>query len=53
MPISISIDFEISIQRTHGAHMKHSRLKATLTDPHLWIPLVILAIGIGLLATLA
>lgn len=33
--------------------MNQSRLKATLTDPHLWIPLVVLAIGIGLLAALA
>jgi hypothetical protein len=35
------------------AHMKQSRLRATLTDPHLWIPLVVLAFGIGLLAALA
>jgi hypothetical protein len=33
--------------------MKQSRLKATLTDSHLWIPLVVLAVGIGLLAALA
>jgi hypothetical protein len=33
--------------------MKNSRVKATLTDPHLWIPLVVLALGIGLLAVLA
>lgn len=33
--------------------MKNSRVKATLTDPHLWIPLVVLAIGIALLAVLA
>jgi hypothetical protein len=33
--------------------MKNSRLKATLTDPHLWIPLVVLAIGVTLLAVLA
>jgi hypothetical protein len=33
--------------------MKHSRVKATLTDPHLWIPLAVLAIGITLLAILA
>jgi hypothetical protein len=33
--------------------MKNSRLKATLTDPHLWIPLVVLAIGVTLLALLA
>ena len=33
--------------------MKNSRVKATLTDPHLWIPLVVRAIGITLLAVLA
>ena len=33
--------------------MKNSRVKATLTDPHLWIPLVVLALGIALLAVLA
>lgn len=33
--------------------MKNSLVKATLTDPHLWIPLVVLAIGIALLAVLA
>ena len=33
--------------------MKNSRVKATLTDPHLWIPLVVLAIGVTLLALLA
>jgi hypothetical protein len=33
--------------------MKNSRLKATLTDPHLWIPIVVLAIGVTLLAVLA
>jgi hypothetical protein len=33
--------------------MKTSRLKATLTDFHLWIPLTVLAIGIGLLASIA
>jgi hypothetical protein len=33
--------------------MKNSRVNATLTDPHLWIPLVVLAIGIVLLAVLA
>jgi len=33
--------------------MKIARVKATLTDPHLWIPLVVLAIGIGLLVVLA
>ena len=29
--------------------MKKELVKATLTDPHLWIPLVVLAIGIALL----
>jgi hypothetical protein len=33
--------------------MKNSRVKATLTDPHLWIPLVVLALGVTLLAVLA
>ena len=33
--------------------MKSSRVKATLTDSHLWIPLVVLVIGITLLAVLA
>jgi hypothetical protein len=33
--------------------MKIGLVKATLTDPHLWIPLVVLAIGIALLAVLA
>jgi hypothetical protein len=33
--------------------MKNSLVKVTLTDPHLWIPLVVLAIGIALLAVLA
>ncbi len=33
--------------------MKNSRLRATLTDPHLWIPLIVLAIGMTLLALLA
>ena len=33
--------------------MKPSRLRAALTDHHLWIPLVVLACGIGLLAALA
>lgn len=32
--------------------MKTSTVKATLTDSHLWIPLVVLAIGIALLAVL-
>jgi hypothetical protein len=33
--------------------MKSSLVRATLTDPHLWIPLVVLVIGIALLAVLA
>jgi hypothetical protein len=33
--------------------MKKSLLRATLTDSHLWIPLVVLALGIALLAVLA
>jgi hypothetical protein len=33
--------------------MKVPLVKAALTDPHLWIPLVVLAIGIALLAVLA
>jgi hypothetical protein len=33
--------------------MKNQLLRATLTDPHLWIPLVVLALGIALLAVLA
>jgi hypothetical protein len=33
--------------------MKMALVKATLTDPHLWIPLVVLALGITLLAVLA
>ena len=33
--------------------MKNQLVKATLTDPHLWIPLVVLAVGIALLAVLA
>jgi hypothetical protein len=33
--------------------MKKALLRATLTDPHLWIPLVVLTIGIALLAILA
>jgi hypothetical protein len=33
--------------------MRVPLLKATLTDPHLWIPLAVLAIGITLLAILA
>ena len=31
----------------------NKRFRATLTDPHLWIPLIVLAIGIALLALLA
>jgi hypothetical protein len=53
MPISITMEIEISIQSENGGLMNQSRLKATLTDPHLWIPLVVLAIGIGVLAALA
>jgi hypothetical protein len=33
--------------------MKIALLKATLTDIHLWIPLVVLAIGIALLVSIA
>ena len=33
--------------------MKRSRITATLTDPHLWIPVVVLAIGVALLAAIA
>jgi hypothetical protein len=33
--------------------MKIDLVKATLTDPQLWIPLVVLAIGVALLALLA
>jgi hypothetical protein len=33
--------------------MKISLVKAVLTDSHLWIPLVVLALGIALLAVLA
>jgi hypothetical protein len=32
--------------------MKSTRIKAMLTDSHLWIPLVVLAAGIVLLAVL-
>ena len=32
--------------------MKTTRVQATLTDSHLWIPLIVLAIGIALLAVL-
>jgi hypothetical protein len=53
MPISITMEIEISVQTRNGVHMNQSRLKATLTDPHLWIPLVVLAVGIGVLAALA
>lgn len=33
--------------------MKKSLVKATLTDPQFWIPVVVLAIGITLLVALA
>lgn len=33
--------------------MKIALVKAMLTDPHLWIPLGVLAIGIALLVVLA
>jgi len=33
--------------------MKKMLVRATLTDPHLWIPLVVLTIGIALLVFLA
>jgi hypothetical protein len=33
--------------------MKRALVKATLTDPHLWIPVVVLVIGITLLVMLA
>lgn len=33
--------------------MKTSRVKAMLTDLHLWIPVVVLVLGIALLAVLA
>ena len=33
--------------------MKISLVKAVLTDSHLWIPLVVLALGIALLAVIA
>jgi hypothetical protein len=33
--------------------MKTPLLKATLTDPHLWIPLAVLAIGLALLVVIA
>lgn len=38
---------------SHGDSMKNKRIRATVTDPHLWIPLIVLAIGITLLAVLA
>lgn len=56
MPISITIEIEILVQppfQFARGRMKQSRLRATLTDPHLWIPLVVLTFGIGLLAALA
>ncbi|MBV9695329.1 MAG: translocated intimin receptor Tir [Gammaproteobacteria bacterium] len=33
--------------------MKTARIKAALTDPHLWIPLAVLAFGVALLVVLA
>lgn len=33
--------------------MKTALVKATLTDPHLWIPLAVLAVGVTLLAIIA
>ena len=33
--------------------MKIALVKATLTDPHLWIPLAVLALGITLLVIIA
>jgi len=39
--------------RAQGICMKIALVKATLTDPHLWIPLLVLAIGIALLVMLA
>jgi len=33
--------------------MKTALVKATLTDPHLWIPLIVLVMGITLLVMLA
>jgi hypothetical protein len=33
--------------------MKIALVKAVLTDSHLWIPLVVLALGIALLAVIA
>jgi len=33
--------------------MKIALVKATLTDPHLWIPLIVLVMGITLLVMLA
>jgi hypothetical protein len=36
-----------------SVRMKIALVKATLTDPHLWIPLAVLAIGITLLVVLA
>jgi hypothetical protein len=32
--------------------MKHSRVAAILTDVHLWVPLVVLALGTALLMAL-
>jgi len=46
-------ELEFSSCDHRGARMKKTLLRATLTDPHLWIPLVVLALGIALLAVLA
>ena len=29
---------------------KQSRVRAVMTDPHLWLPIIVLIIGIGVLA---
>lgn len=54
-PFSISgkIGILIPDRGTGDQNLKQKFWKATLTDPHLWIPLIVLAIGIGLLAALA
>jgi hypothetical protein len=31
------------------ANLKQSRARAVVTDPHLWLPIVVLIIGIGVL----
>jgi hypothetical protein len=36
----------------YGVHLKPSNLKAILTDSQFWVPLVVLALGIALLAFL-